>query len=249
MTEQVQPIGQNQPVASASDSPSYAHTPSPVEPQEKMLRQSEVNEIVGKVKHDWYQRGKTEALNERPAQQNYGNSNVPQQPMQQQYQPNTQSVPTAPTIPPEQLRQMIAEETAKMTQAQQYERLASSFIGKVETGKKKFDDFDAVVTPLNLPQIPAIWQTAEGFENAADILYELGKNPAKLGSLLNVAYSPELVKREMQKISTSLQQNESASEVTNPNAPLSRPKPSNIGSGSGDQSKLNAQDWKKILKT
>lgn len=245
MTEQVQPIeSQNQPMASDSSSVSQApvqHTETP----ERTFKQSELNEIIGRVKHDSYQRGRSEREAPVQPQSNYG-TQMPQQMQQPQYAPTQPA--QQPVASPEQLRQMIAEETARMTQQNQYQGLVNSFVGKIESGKKKFDDFDTVVTPLNLPQIPAIWQTAEGFENAADIIYELGKNPEKLGQLMNVAYSPELVKRGMQKIADSLKQNESAAGQKNPNPPLSRPTPSNIGIGSGDASTLSAQDWKKILK-
>lgn len=247
MTEQVQPIeSQNQSVATDSGNTSQApvqHT----ETSERTFKQSELNDIIGKVKHDSYQRGLSERQAQQVSQPAYGNQ-TPQQIQQPSYPANTQNAQQTPAISTEQARQIFAEENAKMLHAQQYERLAQSFVGKIEAGKKQFDDFDTIVTPLNLPQIPAIWQTAEGFENAAAIIYELGTNPGKLGSLLNVAYSPELVKREMQKIADSLKQNELANGKKAPNAPVSRPKPSNIGVSGGDSSALSAQDWKAILK-
>lgn len=236
MTEQVKTTEiQNQPATSSVTTPA----PAP----EKMLSQSEVNELVGRAKHDSYQKGVSEAETRwrtQPAQ--------PTQPVQPQPQA-TQNVGGIPQQTPEQIRAMIVEENQKAQAQTQYQQLATSFVSKVEADKAKYPDFEQVVTPLNLPQIPLIWQTAAAFDNPADIVYELGKNPSKLAQLGSLGYSPELVKREMQKLSDSLKQNALADEQKVPNAPLRRPQPSNIGMGNGGSKNLNAQDWKKILRT
>jgi hypothetical protein len=237
MTEQVMSTEiSSQPVASESSNVSSAP-----QVQEKMLRQSEVNEIIGKVKHEAYSKG----LAERPAP--VYSAPVQQQP-QYAAQPGMNAAGIAPTISEEHLRKLIAEENAKSEYAKNYERLVGSFIGKLEQGKNKYEDFEQVVAPLELPKMPVIWQAAETFDNPAAIVYALGKKPGKLAQLLNLAHSPELVRREMKELSESLQQNESAKEEKAPNAPISRPKPSNVGMGNGDASTLSAQDWKKILR-
>jgi hypothetical protein len=233
MTEQVQTTEVTNQPTSATSAPA---TPAS---SEKMLRQSEVNEIAGRSKHEAYQKGKSEAIAEWQSQNASTAQAAPQA---------TQMVGGIPQVSPEQLRAMIQEENQKSEQAKQYQGLANMFVSKMEAGKGKYQDFDKVVTPLNLPQIPMIWQTAAGFENPADIVYELGNNPAKLAQLVNLAYSPELVKREMQKLSDSLKQNEVAEEQKPANAPLSRPKPSNVGMGNGGNKDLSVSDWKKILR-
>lgn len=245
MTEQVQSLSadQNQPVVSESASiPSSA----PAQ-QEKMLSQSEVNRLIGKTKDEAYHKGMQDALH-RSQQQQPVDTHQYQQPVVQQAPQQTQYVGGMPQLSEEQLRAKIIEEQQKLEQYKNYQGLVNSFVSKIESGKGKYEDFDSVATALNLPQIPAIWQAAEKFDNPADIVYHLGKNPGKLAQLLTVAYSPELVKRGMQEISDSIKQNEIASEQKQPNPPLSRPKPSNIGMGNGDKNGLSVQDYKKIYR-
>lgn len=233
MTEQVSTTEvENQPVDSTS---------APV--SEKMLKQSEVNELIGRVKHDSYAKGKNDAeaqwKTQQPAQPTQPASPAPQA---------TQNVGGIPQLTQEQIRSMITEQMQQSEQQKQMQGLANMFVSKMEAGKGKYQDFDQVVTPLNLPQIPLIWQTASAFDNPADIVYELGKNPAKLAQLSLVGYSPELLKREMQKLSDSLKQNEVAKEQKVANAPLDRPSPSTVGMGNGGKSDLSVQDWRKIYR-
>jgi hypothetical protein len=246
MTDQVQNFSAEQSQPASSESVNVASS-APVQ-QERMLPQSEVNKIVGKIRDESYQKGVQEALN-RHQQQHAEPVYQQQQPMMQQAPQHTQYVGGIPQQSPEQIRAMIAEEQQKLDNFRNYQGTVNSFISKVEAGKTKFEDFDNVAKDLNLPQMPVIWQTAEKFDNPADIVYHLGKNPGKLAQLLTMAQvSPEMVKRGMQEISDSLKQNEVAAEQKQPNAPLGRPKPSNIGMGNGDKN-LSVQDYKKIYRT
>jgi hypothetical protein len=245
MTEQVQVFSADQGQPASSDSQNIqSSAPTPAVQQERMLPQSEVNKIIGRVKDESYQKGLQEHANR--TQQNTAPNYESQAPaMQQSYQSVQQQVGGIPQQSPEQIRAMIAEENQKLEYNRNYQGLVNSLVSKVEAGKDKYTDFEQVVKPINFLNTP-IWHVAEKFDNPADIVYHLGKNPGKLAQLLTVAYSPELVERGMQEISASLKQNEAAALEKAPNAPLSRQKPSNIGTGNGDSSNLSASDWKKI---
>lgn len=242
MTEQNSGENQNQ---STSVSSSVSNSSVAPAAPEKTLRQSEVNELIGRIKHESYQKGKSEALSEF---QTHTQVSAPQAPPMQSQQPYAaQSVGGIPQLTPDQIRAQIVDEMTRAEQVKNYKQVVDTFVSKLESGKGKYEDFDKVAATLNLPQIPAIWQTAANFDNPADIIYELGNNPSKLSSLLTIAYSPELVKKEMQKLSDSLKQNDAADEKKVANAPLRRPETSNVGMGNGKS--LKAQDWKKILRT
>lgn len=244
MTEQVQNFSADQSQPSSVSTP--VSTPAPVQ-SEKTFTQADLDRLAGKIRDESYQKGVRDATGKNQ-QQLVEPAYQQQAPAMQQPAQPTQHVGGIAQQSPEQIRAMIAEENQKLEQARYLNGMAQSFVSKVEAGKSKYEDFDSVAAALNLPHIPAIWQAAEKFDNPADIVYHLGKNPGKVAQLLTVAYSPELVKRGMQELSDSLKQNEIAQQQKKPNAPLSRPEPSNIGMGNGGKN-MTAQDWKKVLRT
>lgn len=244
MTEQVQNFSADQ--SQAASISSNVSTSAPVQP-EKTFTQADLDRVAGKIRDDAYQKGVRDTLSkvQQPSAEPTYQSPAP---AIQQVPQHVQHVGGIPQLTDEQLRTKIIEEQQKLEQFKSYQGLVNSFVSKLEAAKSKYEDFDTVAKDLNLPQIPVIWQAAEKFDNAADIVYHLGKNPTKLSQLLTVAYSPELVRRGMQEISDSLKQNEAASEQKQPNPPLSRQKPSNIGMGNGGKNGLTVQDYKKIYR-
>lgn len=244
MTEQVQEFAEGQSAPSVSESVAPS---APVQPA-RTFTQADLDRVAGKVREDAYQKGLRDAANRH--QQHVESQPISQPNVTQPISQPVQHVGGIPQLSDDQIRQKIIEETQRLKQFENYTNVANSFVSKVEASKSKYEDFDKVATDLKLHQVPIIWQTAEKFDNPADIVYHLGKNPGKLAQLLTVAYSPELVERGMHEISDSIKQNELASEQKQPNAPLSRPTPSNLGTGNGgNKGQLTAQDWKKILRT
>lgn len=244
MTEQVQSFSaeQNQPVSSESVSTPAAAPQSA--PQERLFTQSELNRLAGKIRDESYQKGLQDAVSK--SQQQTAPAYEYQAPVMQTHaQP--QMVGGIPQMTDEQISQKVLEAQQKIENTRQYNALVNSLVSKVEAGKNKYEDFESVVKPINFLNTP-IWHVAEKFDNPADIVYHLGKNPGKLAQLLTVGYSPELVERGMREISESLKQNEAATQEKQPSPPLSRQKPSNIGMGNGDKNGLSVQDWKKIYR-
>jgi hypothetical protein len=235
MTEQVTGIAETSANAPSSIS-SSSHVSS--EP-EKTLTQSEVNRIVGGVKDSYFQRGREAALREL-------GSSAPQAP---EHHASTQQqvVHQPPALTRNDIETIVAQKSQEMAERGRVTELANSFVNKLQVGSGKYSDFESVVAPLNLPQIPAIWQAAASFDNPADLVYELGKNPSKLASLMTVSYSPELVRRELSKLSESIKETEKAKEAPKDAKPVGRISPSIRGVGSDrDPHELSPSEWRKI---
>lgn len=197
--------------------------------QEKVLKQSEVNELVGRVKHDAYTKGL------RDAQQTPQGS------------PQGQSMGGMPQLTEEQVRQMIADEAQKQTQMTAAHNTLTNFAQQMSAGKGKYSDFDETVAKLGeLKHYPHIVQMATEEGIAGDIIYELGRNPGKIASLTTLAYiNPHLAKQEMKKLADSIKTNDQASQAPTAAEPLSQVKASTVGTDNGSNSvrDLRRKSW------
>lgn len=194
-------------------------------PEEKVLKQSEVNELVGRIKHKAYQDGL------RDAQQ----TTAPQ-PMQIGQSTQTgNGLGGMPSITEDHVRQMIADEAHKQNQMAAAQQTLSNFTQQMGTGKSKYSDFDETVGNLgDMRNIPHVVELATGTGIAGDVMYELGKNPGKVASLTTLSYiNPHLAKVEMKKLADSIKTNERASEAPVANEPLTQIKPSPTGKDNG----------------
>ncbi len=192
-------------------------------PAEKVLRQSEVNELVGRVKHDAYSKGLRDA--------------------QGMTQPNAQAAPQQgqgmggiPQVTEDHVRQMIADEAHKQTQLAAAHGMLSNFVSQMGSGKGKYSDFDETVANLgDLKAIPHVVQMAS----------ETG-NPGKVATLTTLAYvNPHLAKVEMKKLADSIKTNEQASKVPAAEDPLSQLKSSTVGTDNGSNAvrDLRNKSW------
>lgn len=230
MTEQVlaETNSQNQSMNSAPAST------APITPQgsasEKMLSQSEVNEIVGRTKSEAEQRAYERAKRELNVQ--------PNQPIQQAH-----SMGGMQQQSPDDISKIIDQRLAQKEQQMAANQFVNTFIQKMEAGKSKYNDFDQSVAKLNLPNIPEILQLANATENTADVMYDLSKNPQNAVRLRELyQFSPQLAFEEIQKLSASIKQNEAGSQQKTANEPLSQVKPSTTGTDNGS---LSVRDYKK----
>lgn len=198
--------------------------------QEKVLKQSEVNELVGRIKHEAYQKGLREAQAQQP-----------------QSMPQGQSMGGMPQLTEEQVRQMIADEAHKQSQVAAAHNMLTSFAQKMQNGKSKYQDFDETVANLgDLRNIPHVIQLAEEAGNTEDVMYELGKNPGKVATLTTLSYvNPQLAKLEMKKLSDSIKKNQEAQNIPDVSEPLSQIKPSTVGTDNGSLSirDLKRKSW------
>lgn len=201
---------------------------------EKLLKQSEVNELVGRVKHDAYSKGLRDAQSTPPQQ-------AAAQPQQ--------SMGGMPGITEDHIRQMIADEAQKQNQMAAVHNVLSNFASQMSTGKTKYSDFDETVANLgDLKNIPHVVQLAAESGIAGDVMYELGRNPGKVATLTTLAYvNPHLAKLEMKKLSDSIKTNQDASKSPDVAEPLSQVKPSAVGTDNGSNTvkDLRRKSWAK----
>lgn len=207
-----------------------ASAPPPI--QEKMLPQSEVNELAGKIRADAYEKGKREAI------------------MSQQMSASGAQQMAQGSLNEEQVRQMMRDEAQKINaqQAQMLEaqRIVGEFASKMDLGKEAYTDFEDTVRQLDLRAIPEIVQLANSVGNTADIMYDLGKNPYKIANLKVLAQtSPHLARAEMNRLSQSITSNKQAVAQVSTREPLGQMKPSTASVDSGPMTlkDMKRQKW------
>lgn len=250
MTEMVNGMNQGSETNSQPATSATVSTSSPVV-DDKSFKQSEVNDIVKRAKHDaveTFRRMQTE-------QPNYVQQKYPDSVSQNQNQniPN----PDAP-LTQERVRQLAAEETQRLrdqwtqeaynaSQAQEAQRIALEFTTKINAGKSKYQDFDKSLENIDLGQYSSTVQISNMFDNAADIWYTLANDPVKLEGFNSFASkNPKAAYEKMHKLSQSLKDNEVASNMRVPNEPLSKLRPSNTGTDNGVMSISDARRKYKV---
>jgi hypothetical protein len=260
MTEMVHGEGQNSNFAPAPvNTPSS--TPSAPAESERTFRQSEVNDLVGRAKSEAIERYKREtSMQSHSTHQVYTppQQQQPYQPPQQGYQPPYQ--PQPPSMSQDEIRRLAAEEanrarekwtedSQRNAQEQQAQQIASEFFTKIEAGKANLQDFDKVMGDVDLRTIPYHVQLANMVDNTAEVMYELAKNPSKIGAIQNLididlraGRQPKLALAEMKRLSESIKTNQQGSKFQSPNEPLSQLRPSNAGTG--NQGALSVRDYK-----
>jgi hypothetical protein len=204
---------------------------TPVEnaPTEKMVPQSEVDRVVGAVKHEAYERAKREMA----SQSNHGAQQMAQGALSE-----------------EQVSKMILEQTQKIQMEQarmaHAERVVGEFASKMDLGKDAYPDFEDTVKQMDLSAIPVIVQLANEVGNTSDVMYDLGKNPYKIAQLeILAAKSPNLARAEMMRLSKSIDTNKSAQAQVTAKEPLSQMKPSagTVESDPNTLANFKSQKW------
>jgi hypothetical protein len=189
-------------------------------PEEKVLKQSEVNELLVRLKHEAYEKGKLDALAQ--------NTQMPRSETPQQ-------MGGMPQITDDHIRSLISDEAQKKADMAGVQQTLSNFVDQMGSGKDKYSDFDETVAKLgNLQHIPHIVKMAADTGIAGDVMFELGRNPGKVASLTTLAYiNPHLAEQEMKKLVDSIKANEQGSQEPSAREPLSHAKPSTVGTDSG----------------
>lgn len=236
MTEEVAVVEEQNPNTEAE---AEVVEQAPVEKkQEKMLTQSEVNRIAARTKHDAYEKGRREAMAELEKQR-------------QESQPADQTAGQSSMGGMEQLsrddiRQLIEEEAQRKAEMAMAQKIAGEFTGKLDAAKSKYEDFEDVLSELDLPSIPHVVQWANELDNTGDVMYDIAKNPAKFANLLTLsATAPHLAQKELRRLSDSIKRNEEAKQSESARDPLSQLKPSTNATDSGKLtiSDLRKQPW------
>lgn len=209
---------------------------------EKMLSQSQVNKIVQHEKQKVAQSTKRE-LEERHqrelealhAQQQQRNENVPRD--------------VDANAIYQQVQERFNQEMQERQLKSEMERVANSYLSKMEQGKTAYDDFEEITKEFDPTAFPQLTYLVSGMENAADVIYDLSKNPLKLVGLDRLAEkNPRQAQTELLKLSRSITENRQAQSDENSQnvaAPLDRLQPSRVSGSNGKMgiSDLRNQDW------
>lgn len=222
-----------------------------VEP-EKMLSQSQVNELIGREKAsaaDKARRAAEEQYQAQLAQMQQQQAQAQAQPqMQQQGNPNEEAMyqNVYNRIMAEAQKQQAEAEQAH--QRAQMEKVAGDYYSKINQVKEKYPDFDAVMSDFKPTAFPEIVMLASSMDNAGDVMYELAKRPEKVASILQLAQrDPDLARKALNALGGSIAQNEQAlANNREAPAPLSRQKPSSGGVDNSEYSSISDfknADW------
>lgn len=198
-------------------------------PSERLFKQAELNEIVGRAKHD-----AVESFKQRQLQ------NAQQPVSQQQQQPNGKTLSeddvkrlTAAEL--ERQREVWIKETQDQADKSAAERIVAAYKEKISPGKEKYQDFEAVTNNVDMRYYPNVVQLlAEHVDNSHDVLYDLAQHRTKLSQIEQLCgHNPQDAIYEIKRLAESIKANEVNNNSRTSKAPLSQQRPSNTGTDSG----------------
>ncbi len=217
--------------------------------QPKMLTQDQVNKIVAHEKmkaaesakkevEQRYQRD-LEALNSQREQHVASTSrdidaNAIYQQVQERF--NRDQAKRREELEQQQLKQKMTE-------------VANSYLQKISQGKTAYEDFEEVTKDFDPTAFPQLTFLLSAIDNAAEVLYDISKNPMKLAGLDRLAErNPRQAQNELMKLSKSIMDNRQAqtdAQGQNVSEPLNRLQPSRVSGSNGNLSvtDLRKQPW------
>jgi hypothetical protein len=161
---------------------------------EKMVPQLMVDNVIKQAKHHAFGQGK-KAAQETSVQQGSNTA---------AFTPTLMASDATP-LTAEHVQNMIAHHTAQQASEWQTQQIAQQFLGKLSAAKDKYPDFEETIANLGFHQFPEVVQIANNFDNTADIMYELAKNPSKAVILKQLAQlNPRIAALEIQRLSDSI---------------------------------------------
>lgn len=125
------------------------------------------------------------------------------------------------------------EQLEDRRQKEELSKLADEYRHKMAKGKSLYPDFDEVLSDFNPAEFENVVYMAAKLDNTADILYDLNNRPEQM-AIIETLYkqSPAKAEKKMKSLADSIKNNQDATKKTvSPREPLSRLKPSAIGSG------------------
>ena len=230
----------SQPGLTSSASASPAQSAPVQSSDERIFKQSEVNDIVKRAKYgavEDYRR----LQSEQPSYAREKQENVSRDTSQSQRAPSENDIRKLAAEETQRLRDQWVQEARTKSETDSAQRIVQSFFNKIAPGKEKYQDFEKVTGDIEYARFPNTVQLlAEYVDNSSDVLYELGKDRFKMAQLEQLAMlSPKDALVQAQRLSKSIKDNESVANVKVPNEPLSQMRPSNTGT---DNSVLSVKD-------
>lgn len=243
MSGEGQSTSASSPVTSSAPESSYSSSQS----DERLFKQSEINDIVSRAKRD-----AVEGYKRKSERSETGYND--------QYASQTQHTSSSPTqyLSHDDVRRMAAEESQRLrdewindaqrtAQENDAQRIVGEFFNKLSTGKDKYQDFEKVVGDVDYGRFPNVVQLLNNYtDNLHDVMYDLGKDRSKLATLEQLCQiSPRDAIVQAQRLSQSIRDNEGATKIRSPHEPLSQMRPSNTGTDNGA---MSVKDYRKIYR-
>lgn len=207
----------------------------PAAEPEKMLSQSEVNKLVAGIKKESFDKGHQAAVEAQKASQPAAKTPEPV---------NNQD------IIKQAVKDVISEqnaegETLKQQKAleAQFHELGKQLAPKIAEAKSKHADFDSSLAESGVADMHAVILLSNYADNAGDVLYELSKSPAKLGTLTALMSSgnDKAIKKYVTDFSATIKAANAVPAKT-ANKPLGNIKPSVVEADNGSST---LQDFKR----
>lgn len=198
---------------------------------EKMVPQSQVNEIVGNAKREAaeraveaYKRNQVQSATQSAQAQEHGYRNASEDDIKR--------------LAGDEIKRQftqLEQEAQERANNEAARRIVGMFKDKIDAGKEKFQDFDSVTSNVAMQRYPNVVQLlAEHVENTADVLYHLAQNRDKLYRLEKLSeHNAADAIYEVKRLSDSIRSNDEISKAKQANSPLSQQRPSNTGTESG----------------
>lgn len=210
---------------------------------ERIFKQSELNEIVKKVKHaavEDYKRLSTQQP--EYASQKYAE---PARNAGEQYRSSEGDIRRLAAEEAHRLRDEWMAEARQRSEADKAQKIVDNFWSKVAAGKEQYEDFDTVTGDIEYANFPNVVQIlADHVDNAGDVLYELGRDRFKMAQLEMLAEkSSKDALVQARRLAESIKNNKVSSTVRQSREPLSQMKPSQSGADSGV---LTASDYRRL---
>jgi len=217
----------------------------PVEQQEKMLTQDQVNKVVQREKVLAAERARKEVEAEYQQRAEQA-SQIPAQ--QAETNENTSRELDVGAIT-QQVREQLNKEMQQKAFETEMSTVADNYLSKADLARTTYEDFDKVTANFNPGDFPQLVYLVSGMENGGSVIYELAKNPKNLMLLSQMAKeAPQMAQQELATIAQSITLNkqavDNAGDFETP-APLDRLNPSRVSGGNGEQSikDLKAAPW------
>lgn len=192
------------------------------QPTEKMVPQSQVNEIVGNAKRQAAEKA-VEEYKRQQYQEPVSNRHISEDDIKR--------------MTDDQIKNhfgRMEKEAQERSNMEAANRIVGMFRDKLVAGKDKFEDFESVTGDVAMQYYPNVVQLlAEHVDNTADVLYHLAKNRDKLHRLESLSsHNSSDAVYEVKRLSDSIKANSGTLQRREANTPLSQQRPSNIGTDS-----------------
>lgn len=209
-------------------------------PQEKMVPQSQVNDLItAKMAHA---ANKARAEAEAQYQQQL-------EALQKQQMQHNQTVPRDMDVSAmnQHINERVnAELMSRQKQLEEdalkreMEGLSNTYHAKMDQARQAYSDFNEITADFDPTEFPKITYLVAGIENGGDVVYELSKNPAKLAEMQAlVEASPKMAQAQLLRLSRSISENrnvQAQAQGQNAAAPLDRLNPSRVMGSNGKPS-------------